>query len=107
MTGVERRLAHQENKAPPLLEHDIRRPAQECRCHPGGDLGHAADRAWGDDHPQRPERAGGDRRRQIADGVNNICPAADHRRLEIGFERQRHLGRPADDEVSLDRQGPQ
>ena len=39
--------------------------------------------------------------------MNDIGAAANLNRPQIGFERQRHFGRPTDDEVGLDRQRAQ
>ena len=93
MPGMERRLAHQQHEAAAFLEHDIGGAGQQRRRHPGGDLGHAADRARRDDHAERRERARRDRRRHVADRVDDIGAGAQIGGLQIGFERQRHLGR--------------
>ena len=50
MAEVQRRLAHEHDERPPLLERDVGRPGDQGLGVAGGDGGRGLDAAGGDDH---------------------------------------------------------
>ena len=103
MTGVERGFADHQHQAAAFLQRDVGGARQQGRRDPGGDLGHAADRARRHHHADRRKRARGDRRGEVADRVHDIGAGTQIGRLQRGFEGQRDLGRAAHHQIRFDR----
>ena len=106
MTRVQRRLAHHQNQAPPLLECHVRGPRQQCRRDAARNLRQGAYRTGRDQHAKRSVRAAGNTRPDIRQWMDDIGQgvqiAAAQRRLIF----PRHLAGARYHEVSLDAEFP-
>ena len=99
---VERRLARQQHKPPPLLERDVGRAGNEGFPVSQADCGQRLHAAGGDDHAVMPEGPARDRGALVVAMVDDGRERADFPGAHAGFLDQRQLGPAAEDQVTLD-----